>query len=155
MKAPHCPDDGDPRCCYPHCLCPRLPAVAAEPVAWRHKTAMTVYNVTDTVNIADPKWGIDLSLFDPLYASPPVRGDRDKFYAALSGRLANDMIDTVWQAVQESGVCVGVQSGAGERDTLPLKELLNERDAFIVRKGLWSEFTDSLRQAPHSPETKP
>lgn len=51
----------------------------------------------------------------PLSASPPVRGDRDKFYAALSSRLASDMIDIVWQAVQESGVCVGVQPGAGER----------------------------------------
>lgn len=45
-------------------------------------------------------------------------------------------------------------STTGAPNTLPLKELLNERDAFIVRKGLWSEFTDSLRQAPHSSDGK-
>lgn len=105
----------------------------------------------------------------PLYASPPVRGDREawqnidkiidaleaagccrngqvsssedhvantirdwlrslpvqpaidktKFYAALSSRLASDMIDIVWQAVQESVVLGAVQPGAGEREPTP------------------------------------
>jgi hypothetical protein len=31
----------------------------------------------------------------------------------------------------------------------PWEDLLRERDDFIVRKGLWTEFTDSLRASPH------
>jgi hypothetical protein len=48
------------------------------------------------------------------FLSLPVQPaiDKTKFHAALSGHLANDMIDIVYQAAMESGVFV--QSGAGE-----------------------------------------
>jgi hypothetical protein len=73
--------------------------------------------------------------------------DKTKFYSALSSRLANDMIDIVWQAVQESGALVGVQSGAGERDALT--EWFNglEADFLLNQETRHAEYEAMLRAA--------
>ncbi len=46
-------------------------------------------------------------------------------------------------------------SRALQVERLPLETLLAGRDDFIVKKGLWPEFTDSLRDASHPPHPQP
>lgn len=87
---------------------------------------------------------------------------KTKFYAALSSHLQEDMIDIVWQAVQESGVFAGVQSGAGEREALAEACIRRLAQCNIGNPGQREMAADDIlstlqkieafasRQAPHS-----
>lgn len=75
------------------------PAVAAAPIVAEFCERCNEQLVNGQ-NIFTTKTGLVHFPKCPTLAQPSI--DKTKFYAALSSHLANDMIDIVWQAVQES-----------------------------------------------------
>jgi hypothetical protein len=133
-------------------------AVAAGPIGWLCRSQDNL-EWQYSHGPKEPCWKIR----QPVYARLPVRGEREAI-----ARVAEQIVETCRECrlgktqasldynFDNSRVqCIKFVTDAilnrVAEEIERLTKLLNGRDDFIVSKGLWSEFTDSLsRQPPHS-----